>query len=286
MIPCYNRPDSLSETLNSLAQIQYPSHLWDIIVVDDGSLEPLESVVKNANLPVPASCLQQRNAGPGAARNTAAHASSKSYLAFTADDCTPEPDWLLVLSRSFGRDGLERALIGGKIHHALPNRLCPTASHLLVEYLKAYMNEEHARFFTPNNLAVHRESFLDSGGFHASFGPTGEDREFCDRWAAQGRPIAYEPNAIVAHTHPQSVRGFLRQHYAYGIGSARFRAVRLQAKGSSIPEPLSFYVRLVLSPFRSEYPKKALLTVLLAASQVANTLGVLRERFFGKERRG
>ena len=286
VIPCYNRPDSLYSTLHSLAQINYPAHLWDIIVVDDGSNEPLESIVKNAELPVPALCLRQRNAGPGAARNTAAQASTMDYLAFTADDCTPAPDWLLALSRSFGHDGLERALVGGNIHHALPDRLCPTASHLLVEHLKSHMNAKSARFFTPNNLAVHRESFLEAGGFHASFGPTGEDREFCDRWAAQGRPIAFEPDAVVAHAHPQSLRGFLRQHYSYGIGSARFRALRTQPNTPSIPEPLSFYVRLVLSPFRSEFRNKALLTVLLAASQVANTLGVIRERLFGKEKRG
>lgn len=285
MIPCYNRPGRLASALESLAAIDYPPQLWDIIVVDDGSPVPIDSVVSDARLPIPARYLRQTNAGPGAARNTAAHASVRDYLAFTADDCSPAPDWLLALSRAFGQDGHETALIGGEIRHALPNKLCPTASHLLVEHLKAHKNAGAPKFFTPNNLAVHRASFIDAGGFHPSFGPTGEDLEFCDRWAAQGRTIAYEPGAVVAHSHPQSVRGFLRQHFAYGIGSARARAMRSQTRPSTIPAPLGFYIRLVLSPFRSQYRNKALLAAILAVSQVANALGVFRERMYGKESR-
>lgn len=286
MIPCYNRPGRLAGALESLAGIEYPPELWDIIVVDDGSPEPIESVVSDARLPIPARSLRQPNAGPGAARNTAAHASIRDYLAFTADDCAPAPDWLLALSRAFDQDGHENALIGGEIIHGLPNKLCPTASHLLVEHLKAHKNACNPLFFTPNNLAVHRASFIEAGGFHPSFGPTGEDLEFCSRWAAQGRPIAYEPGAVVAHAHPQSLRGFLRQHYAYGIGSARARAMRSHTRPPTIPEPLGFYIRLVLSPFRSNYRNKAILAAILAASQVANALGVFRERVNGKGSRG
>lgn len=283
VIPSYGRPERLAHALESLAQIEYPHDLWDIIVVDDGSPVPIESTVRNAHLPVPARCLRQTNSGPGTARNTAAHASSMDYLAFTADDCAPAPDWLSRLAEAFQRPGQERALIGGTIRHALPDRPCPTASHLLVEYLKASKNAERPRFFTPNNLAVLRESFIESGGFHHRFGPTGEDREFCDHWAAQGRIIAYEPAAVVSHAHPQSLRGFLRQHYAYGIGSARFRAVRSQNQASAVPEHLAFYFGLLFCAFRSEYRNKVLLTALLAASQVVNAAGSLRERYLRRE---
>lgn len=279
VIPSYGRPERLACALESLAHVMYPHDRWDVIVVDDGSPVPIENTVRTVALPVPARCLRQDNAGPGSARNIAANASSMDYLAFTADDCTPSPDWLSSIAVSIQTQGHERALIGGTVRHALPEHPCPTASHLLVEYLKAHKNTQSPRFFTPNNLAVHRESFIESGGFHHRFGPTGEDREFCDRWAAQGREIAYEPGAVVSHAHPQTLRGFLRQHYTYGVGSARFRSVRTQQSVSAVPEPLGFYVGLVLAAFRSEYPNKAALTALLAASQVVNAAGALRERF-------
>ncbi len=232
-------------------------------------------------MPVATRCIRQPNAGPGVARNTGAKASAHQYLAFLADDCLPETDWLLRIAGAFLRGNMERALIGGSVRHALPQRLCPTASHLLVEHLKDWMNRDNPRFFTPNNLAVHRESFLDAGGFNERFGTTGEDREFCARWVSQGRPTGVEPLAIVDHCHPQSLGGFLRQHFAYGVGSARYRIIHGVRGGRAVPEPLGFYYQLVTSPFGTQYPKKALLALILVMSQVANASGVIYERFFG-----
>lgn len=279
VVPSYNRPAQIAQMLAALSVIEYPADRWEVIVVDDGSQEPLAPAVQSVGMPVRVRCVRQDNSGPGVARNTAARVSEMEYLAFTADDCIPATDWLLKLAAAFRADGMSRALIGGTVRHALPNKLCPTASHLLVEYLKFAQNKDKPRFFTPNNLAVHRECFLEVGGFHEAFGPTGEDREFCARWSTLGNKIGFEPRAVVDHAHPQSLVGFLRQHFAYGVGSARFRALRDGENQQAVPESLGFYLRLVLSPLQSEFPAKCRLMVLLLMSQVVNACGVLTEQF-------
>ena len=53
-----------------------------------------------------------------------------------------------------------------------------------------------------------------------------EDREFCDRWTAQGRPSMQVPDALVDHMHALSLRAFVRQHHGYGRGARRFRSGR------------------------------------------------------------
>lgn len=278
VIPAYNRASQLRTALENLSRIDYPSDRWNVIVVDDGSPEPLEPVVRSVRLPVRVQAFRQSNTGSGGARNLAAVRSGMEYLAFTADDCTPASDWLKQMAEAFRPAASRYALVGGAIRHALPNDSYATANHLLIEYLTAAMNAERPMFFTPNNLAVHRQSFLDAGGFNATIGPTGEDREFCSRWASQGRPIFSCDAAIVEHAHAQNLQGFVRQHISYGVGSARFRKLRVtDDKFKPIPEPLSFYINLVLYPFRTPIPRKVTHSALLALSQVANAYGVLRE---------
>ncbi|RNC81887.1 MAG: glycosyltransferase [Phycisphaera sp.] len=283
VVPSYNRPARLTKMLAGLTDIEYPVDCWEVIVVDDGSQEPLALAVQGVSLPVRVRCVRQDNSGPGVARNTAAEVSEMEYLAFTADDCRPASDWLMRLAAAFKTNGMERAMVGGTVRHALPNELCPTASHLLVEYLKSVQNADKPQFFTPNNLAVHRKTFLEAGGFCEAFGATGEDREFCDRWSLHGYETGFESKAVVDHAHPQSLIGFLKQHFAYGVGSARFRALRDGEHQQTVPESLGFYLRLVLSPIRSGFPGKYRLMVLLLVSQVVNACGALSEQFSDAE---
>lgn len=283
VVPSYNRPARLTQMLMGLSELEYPANFWDVIVVDDGSQEPLAPAVQSVSLPVSIKCIRQDNSGPGVARNAAAKLSEMDYLAFTADDCRPAPDWLTRFAAAFKTNGLNRALIGGTVRHALPGELCPTASHLLVEYLKSVQNADRPRFFTPNNLAVHKNTFLEAGGFCEAFGATGEDREFCDRWSSLGNETGLEPKAVVDHAHPQTLVGFLKQHFAYGVGSARFRALRDGDGQQTVPEPLGFYLRLVLSPMRSGYSRKFRLMALLLMAQVVNACGALSERFSDKD---
>ncbi|GAB5496061.1 MAG: hypothetical protein Phyf2KO_11410 [Phycisphaerales bacterium] len=283
VVPSYNRPARLTQMLAGLSELDYPVNCWDVIVVDDGSQEFLDPAVQSVSLPVSVRCVRQDNSGPGVARNTAAKISEMDYLAFTADDCRPAPDWLARFAAAFKTNGLERALIGGTVRHALPDELCPTASHLLVEYLKSVQNADKPQLFTPNNLAVHRRTFLEAGGFCDAFGATGEDREFCDRWTSLGHETGLETKAVVDHAHPQTLIGFLKQHYAYGVGSARFRALRDGEGQQAVPEPLGFYLRLILSPMQSGHSRKFKLMTLLLMSQVVNACGALSEQFSDRD---
>ncbi len=281
VIPTFGRPERLLECLRAVERVEYPA--FDVVVADDGSPDPVEPHVVRESWRVPVVVVRQANAGSGAARNLGAKEATGEYLAFTADDCAPDSGWLAGYAGAFATPDLEHALIGGAIRHALPRDACATASHLLIDYLRSVFNAESPTFFTPNNLAVHAESFREAGGFDDTIGATGEDREFCARWLAGGRAMGEAPEAVVSHAHPLSLGAFVRQQFSYGVGSTRFRARTPDSSSGPIPAPLGFYARLVTHPMRTEGGMRGIgLSGLMIVSQIANTMGVLTESVRGR----
>lgn len=276
VVPTFGRPERLLRCVRAIDELRFDG--FDILISDDGSPDPVEPVLTRETWSHDLGVVHGPNAGPGAARNRAAHEAAGEYLAFTADDCEPDQAWLDSLGRAFAIPGNECSLVGGTILHALPRDWCATASHLLIDYMWHVFNHKTPTFFTPNNLAVHAESFREAGGFDDTIGPTGEDRELCARWLSQGRTIAWAEDAIVTHAHPLTFSGYLRQQYAYGVGSARYRKRIEAAANGAIPQPVGFYVGLLAHPFRRERGVRAVpLSALLLAGQVCNAMGVLLE---------
>lgn len=85
IIPTFNRAAFLREALDSVfAQTVQPC---EVIVVDDGSKDNTESVVKEMQAAHPSlRYLPQKNAGPAAARNTGMKAATGHWLAFLDSD--------------------------------------------------------------------------------------------------------------------------------------------------------------------------------------------------------
>ena len=279
VVPTYARAEALARCLGSLTRLDYPRDRFDVIVVDDGSACAPEREVQAAGSAAAIRLISQRNAGPGAARNTGVAQAAGDYVAFLGDDCEAEPGWLAAFAARYART--PERLLGGRIVNALPHDPYASASDRLIAFLYAHYNRdpERARFFTPNNLAVPRQVFTALNGFDATIGKTGEDREFCDRWLARGHGISYVPDAIVRHTHPLTLAGFWRQQFGYGRGTRRYRVrQRTGRAGRLAPEPLSFYANLVRYPLTVSDGRRAWTeAALLVVSQTANALGFLAE---------
>lgn len=272
------RPRQLGDCLSALDLLDYPRACFEVLVVDDGGPEPLDSTVAPYRGRFDLTLLRQAHGGPAAARNAGAARAVGTFLAFTDDDCQPAPDWLRALAARFGT--APEAMIGGRTVNALPENPFSTASQLLVDYLYEYYNADPAgpRFFASNNLAAPAERFRALGGFNPRFTRTAaEDRELCDRWVQFGEHLTYAPEVVIRHAHCLDLGGFWRQHFNYGHGALGFhrsRAARRQRR--SWIEPPSFYVRLAGYPMtRRRTPRAIGLALLLFLSQLANAAGFL-----------
>lgn len=94
VIPLYNKQRTLQRAIDSIQAQQTPLAL-EIIVVDDGSTDASwATLMACVGADTRFRCVQQPNAGPGAARNAGARIARGRYLAFLDADDAWHPDHL------------------------------------------------------------------------------------------------------------------------------------------------------------------------------------------------
>ena len=266
IVPTRARPRQLSRCLRALAQVDYPSGLWELIVVDDGG-----GVVVDEPGP-PLTLLRRPPGGPASARNAGIAAAGGDYIAFTDDDCEPDAGWLASFADGFDR--FPDAMLGGRIVNALPANVFSGASQRVTDLVYAHYNRDPGgcRFFASNNLALPREALMALGGFDADRFPfASEDRDLCDRWRAAGARMVYLPDALVRHRHELDLIGFCRQHFEYGRGAARYHAARAQRGSGRLSDEMSFHLDARL--WASAAAARPAGVALLAVWQLCNALG-------------
>lgn len=282
IVPTYNRPASLEATLAALAGQSVPPHRFEVIVCDDGSAGAVtaqeRALLAALGGSVQARLLQQENAGPAEARNLGASAARGRYLAFTDDDCVPEPDWLERILARF--EASPDVLLGGGLRNGLARDVYADATQAIMDFVYGEQERSAGPFlFSSSNLSLPADGFHAIGGFSPEFpDAAGEDYDLCWRWHQSGRAAEYAPEAVIVHTHGHTLRGFLRQHFNYGRGllrARRRRGVRTRlepARGSG------FYLRLVLHPIRHPTDGRGWrCAAIIAASQMATALGAAVE---------
>jgi GT2 family glycosyltransferase len=280
IVPTYNRPRQLEACLSALAALRYAFDRFEVIVVDDGSVEPVGTVVALFLNRLNVSVVRQENAGPAAARNRGVENARGAWLAFTDDDCLPNADWLQTLACRLEK--WPNCVVGGQTVNGLSDNLCSAMSQIIVDVVYRYYNmrPEQALFFASNNLAVPRELFHKIGGFDRAF-TTSEDRDFCDRCVCSGIQFIYAPESLVYHRHLLSYRSFCKQHFNYGRGAFRFLngPFRRHSRHTWIKTGFHLSVHnLLIYPFSRVRPRQwPGLAALLFSWQVINLAGFMVE---------
>jgi glycosyltransferase involved in cell wall biosynthesis len=133
--------------------------------------------------------------GPGAARNRGAADARGEYLAFTEDDCEPQPDWLDRAAAALGARPAIDVLVGATISpDGRPTR-------------RPDGNRPH---YLPTNLFVRNDRFRKAGGYCEDFFDRGgiyfrEDSDFGFTLEEAGAIVAVALAARVTHPteHPR-----------------------------------------------------------------------------------
>ncbi len=281
IVPTCSRPGHLKTCLDAIADLDYPRERFEVIVVDDGSKEPPESIVKGFQGQLDIVLVRQENRGPAAARNTGADHAGGKILVFTDDDCPPGSDWLRKLEKRFAETSDH--LIGGRTFNALRDNVYAAATQIIFDLVYHYYNPdpEYARFVGAANLSVSAERFRSMGGFNPNF-TTAEDREFCDRWLNLGYRIIHAPEAAVYHFHALTFRKFCKQHFEYGRGAFRYQRIRAMRKTGTMRSDLKFHLclPLLLRKHISELPpgQAIIVAMLLPVWEIANAAGFFYEK--------
>ena len=277
VIPTRDRPGQLQDCLGAIAAQTMARHRFEVVVVDDGSLSPVAPLLAAWRDRLAIRSARTAGGGPSTARRAGTSIAGGRWLAFTDDDCVPEPGWLAALEQALRRE--PGALVGGRTYNLLPGNPPAETSQLIGDIVADYYNADprRPRFFSANNMAVAAEPLRGHGGFDPAF-VTAEDRDLCDRWRAAGRPLVFAPDAVVGHAHRMSLAAFIRQHAGYGRGAYRYMRVHQQRlPGPSTVEP-GFYSGLLPRALRLIRGRRhpVALAALLLVWQGANAAGFLQ----------
>lgn len=191
VIPTYKRPDLLRTCLLALARQQLPTGTFEVIVVDDGNesavAELITDVARQAELQI-MYLGQPKRQGPAAARNAGWRSARTPFIAFTDDDCLPQPTWLSAALAQFNRGAQG---ITGRVRMPLPEQ----PSH----HDKTTALLETAEFVTAN-LFCRRSVLTQVGGFDERFDIAWrEDSDLHFKILKARIPILACPEAVIIH---------------------------------------------------------------------------------------
>ncbi|HWB65364.1 MAG TPA: glycosyltransferase [Mycobacteriales bacterium] len=219
VIASHDRAGWLPELLDALAG-QCDAPAYEVIVADDGSPpETWDALVKYAAAAPPGFALLALRlpscAGPSVPRNTAVAAARGDLLAFTDDDCLPEPGWLAALARAAAGGGVAQG------------RTLPTADGPASRWDRTIRIEAPSGLWESCNLALPRALFDAVGGFpvldlvQVAGRGFGEDVALGAAAAARAGST-WAPDAVVRH---RWLPGDLRSHIAGARRVAGFPAL-------------------------------------------------------------
>lgn len=203
IVPVYNNPDGLRLCLRALEEQIYQKASYEVLVVDNGSSEPVSELVgefRQARLllePVP---------GSYAARNRGLSVARGEVIAFTDSDCVPAPDWLASGVAHLARLP-DCGLLAGKIELFFHDPRRPTAVELY-ENLIAFQQKAYVRvqnYGATANVFTLRRVIDRVGPFNAAL-KSGGDVEWGQRVAAAGYRMVYGDDTRVGHPARRSLR--------------------------------------------------------------------------------
>jgi O-antigen biosynthesis protein len=251
-----DRPAQLEVCLGYLERQNYPN--FEVVIVDNVPRGDIVRKLVEARAcgPVTFRYVAEHRPGLSWARNTGVGAAAADLIAFLDDDDEPDSRWLAGIARGFAR-GDDVGCVTGM---TLASRL-ETVAQEMFEELGGHST---GRGFTPTiftrkgpqnplfprppfgagaNMAFRRESLERIGGFDVALGagtPTrmGEDTLAFTLVLLAGYCIAYEPSALMRHSHRRDMDGLREQLHGLNIGLLAYYTALLRHRPTALPRLL------------------------------------------------
>jgi glycosyltransferase involved in cell wall biosynthesis len=261
IISTRNRRELLESCLESLACQTLPLHLFEVVIVNDGSTDSTQDFLESYRLTsrFKLNVLSQVNVGVSASRNRGIFHAKSSIIAFTDDDCILSSDWLARLLLSWEIAGNRIAGIGGPlntvttgpvsftsrfIHHLDEFNYIPvlTAWYIKPVHVSCLQDHEIIPYLRTSNASFRKKCVDEIGGFDASFKqPGGEDPDLCYRLMKCGYSFHFDKELVVNHNSRVSLASYFKSLRNYAIGD-----MKKSFKRDQYPEAVARCYRTVL----------------------------------------
>jgi glycosyltransferase involved in cell wall biosynthesis len=194
-VPYFEQPRYLAEALAGLAAQSAPPH--EVVVVDDGSHSPAAReafAAATRQFARPGwTFLRQDNAGPAAARNRAAAATTADVLIFCDADNRFRPEMVAALGRAIPATGADCVTCGFEAFSDPAAGSAPEAGYAFVPLGPCVELGLIENIFGDTNFAVRRSVFHALGGFPRDNRAASEDWQFLLQLVRRGHLLAVVP---------------------------------------------------------------------------------------------
>jgi GT2 family glycosyltransferase len=241
VVPTRNRPLALRACLRQLRSLDRPG--LDFVIVDNAPDDDSSELafLDEVSGDVRFRYVREPRPGVSCARNRGLAEATGDFLAYVDDDVRVDASWVNALVRGFTRASTVACVTGlvctaslstaaehyfdGKVSWS--DRCDRSLYNLDTPNMDALYPYAAGLFGAGASMAFRTESLRSVGGFDEALGvgsktAGGEDLDIFVRIIRAGLSIAYEPAAVVWHTHRSDFEGLRRQMFGYGAGLTAF----------------------------------------------------------------
>lgn len=217
IIPVYNRPDEVSELLESLTHQHYKD--FEVIVVEDGSQITCEDIVRTYQERLDIHYYNKPNTGPGQSRNYGAERAKGEYLIVLDSDCVIPEGYLDAVMAELQSSPAD-AFGGPDRAHESFSDIQKSINYAMTSFFttggirggKKKLDKFYPRSF---NMGIRADVYKALGGFSKM--RFGEDIDFSIRIYKAGYRCRLFPEAWVWHKRRTDFRKFFKQVHNSGI---------------------------------------------------------------------
>jgi GT2 family glycosyltransferase len=210
VVPSYRRPDRLERMVRAMEAQTLDKSRFEVLIVDnqsgDTTSDVLAKLAANTTITLRPLCTPSRVGLAAAARNLGWQSARAPVIAYTDDDCVPDPTWLEVGLAAMESNPRVGVVQGVTRHPPGPREDWFVWREIL----------EPTRWFEACNLFYRRDALDAAGGFDEGVGLGGEDTMAGWGVLDKGWERSFAPDALVWHDNEDwGLRGHLR--YAWRV---------------------------------------------------------------------
>lgn len=217
IIAVYQREEELTELLNSLAN--QSDQDFEVVIVDDGSTDPLEELVNSYQLKLNIQYFYKKNSGPAKSRNFGMERARGNYFIFLDSDTIAPKNYIENVRKELESNYVD-AFGGPDAADESFTPLQKAISFSMTSFLTTggiRGGKRHVGKFQPRsfNMGISKEAFEKTGGFGNL--RVGEDPDLSMTLWENGFETRLFPDAQVFHKRRTSLKKFAKQVYQFGV---------------------------------------------------------------------
>lgn len=209
IIPVKNEEKYIGWCLSSIKKIQYPKERYEVIVIDNGSVDNTVSIVNDHGYSV---CIKPKLTIAGL-RNYGVGAAKGDIVAFLDADVVVTPEWLKQGVETLMEEGVGCVGCSPEI---------PDSAGWVEKLWHAQVDARPARYekdwIESMNMLVRKQAFKEIGGFNEML-HTCEDVDFCYRLNKRWKIVYAKNIAAVHHGEAKSVLQLFNKESWRGISN-------------------------------------------------------------------